>query len=124
MELSPREISVILASLLVMVSYCTCIVITIAQGTYIGGLTFPYFSDTGREGVSYYAFAILNTCASVALIFFVSLQYRFLSLFEIMGTSCLKCLNIIATIFGILAPIGAITLSIVSTNQSGMFRLL
>lgn len=111
-----RKGLVVSGSSLVMLSYCLCIVITVAEGTYIGGLTFPYFSDTGREGTSYFVFASLNTVASLLLMAFMPLQYQYVASFELVQV---RCLNTVATVAGFLAPIFSITLSVVSSNQSG-----
>ena len=39
-------------------TYIVCIIITVSNGTYIGGIPWPYFSDTGRDVPAYFLFAI------------------------------------------------------------------
>lgn len=35
-----------------------CVGMTLSEGVYIGGIRWPYFSDTGREPPTYYIFAV------------------------------------------------------------------
>ncbi|GBG31647.1 Hypothetical Protein FCC1311_078722 [Hondaea fermentalgiana] len=104
-----------IASGLIFISYVTCIAIAIASDTYIGGLSFPYFSDTGRDKPAYYIFATLNTVASVCMFPFMIMQYYYVQAWVPGGE--VKCRNITATIFGCIAPIGSILLSIFDTGN-------
>ena len=46
------------ACVLAILTYIVCIAITVSNGTYIGGLSFPYFSDTGRDMPAYAVFSV------------------------------------------------------------------
>jgi len=107
-----RKLLAATSGTLIIVSYVVCI--GLAVGTYIGGLKFPYFSDTGREAPGYYVFASLNSVASILLLGFVILQYKFVKAW----TDDAKCRNVTATVFGAIAPVFSIILSVVSSNTN------
>ena len=46
------------ACVVAVLTYIVCIAITVSNGTYIGGLSFPYFSDTGRDMPAYAVFSV------------------------------------------------------------------
>jgi hypothetical protein len=48
-------------------TYVVCVAYALGSGQYIGGIGWPYFSDTGREAPMYYLFAIGLTVTAVLL---------------------------------------------------------
>eukprot|EP00756_Hemistasia_phaeocysticola_P003722 Hpha_TRINITY_DN12415_c0_g1::TRINITY_DN12415_c0_g1_i1::g.42658::m.42658 len=50
---------------MVIITYASLIFVAYSEDTYIGGIPFPYFSDTGRDKPAYYAFAICLTVAAM-----------------------------------------------------------
>ena len=113
-----RRFLAILAPCIVIISYCTCIGITIAEDTYIGGLDFPFFSDTGRDKPAYYVFSGLNCTASALLFMFMILQFVYVTAWhKASGGKGFMLRAVFALIAGFLAPVGSILLSIFTTND-------
>ncbi|KAL3660246.1 hypothetical protein V7S43_014776 [Phytophthora oleae] len=57
----------LVASGTVVVTLITCLIIAKANNVYTGGLTWPYFSDLGRDSPGYYVFCVGNTIVALAL---------------------------------------------------------
>ena len=111
------------SSLLIVISYVTCIIIAKKRDTYVGGIAFPYFSDIGRDKPAYYVFASLNTIASVLMFGFMLLQYYYLKAWFSMTGANWQCRGISALVCGLLAPIGSILLSLFTTNEHADLHL-
>ena len=50
--------------------------ITTSGDVYIGGLSYPYFSDTGRDSPAYYVFAVGLTITALLLAAIGLLNHR------------------------------------------------
>mmetsp|Transcript_9222 Transcript_9222/g.10518 ORF Transcript_9222/g.10518 Transcript_9222/m.10518 type:complete len:257 (-) Transcript_9222:328-1098(-) len=100
--------------ILVVFAYVSCIAISKSNDIYVGGLTFPYFSDTGREKPASYIFSSFITLASIALVGFSILQYQYMKAWN----TKLVYTNVLASVFLFVAAFCSATLSIVSSNES------
>jgi len=106
------------ASLLIITAYIICIIIAKVNDTYTGGLSFPYFSDIGRDPPAYYVFAVFLSVAGVLMVGFMVIQnYYFREWFSQIPESSYKCRSITSTVCGSIAGIAAALLSIFDTSS-------
>jgi len=104
--------------LFVVVAYVVCILIATTGDTYIGGISFPYFSDIGRDKPAYYVFASFISVAAICLMFLMPLQYYYvIQWYQIEASSSRKIPLIIAVVCAFVGAIGAILLSCFSTTK-------
>ena len=63
---------------LVIFALIICVSIAKVDNIYIGGLEWPYFSDTGRDAPAYYVFALLLTVVGVitAIVWHANLLFQ------------------------------------------------
>eukprot|EP00644_Phytophthora_capsici_P008572 jgi/Phyca11/111673/e_gw1.20.395.1 len=67
----------VVASGTVIVTLITCFIIAKANNVYTGGLSWPYFSDLGRDSPGYYVFCVGNTIVALALCATWYFNYQF-----------------------------------------------
>lgn len=63
---------------IVLLTLIICFCLKEANDFYVGGLTWPYFSDIGKDSPSYYIFVLGLTLASTALvlIYYINFLYH------------------------------------------------
>lgn len=62
-----RRAAPVVASGTVVITLVACLIIAKANNIYTGGLTWPYFSDLGRDSPGYYVFCVGLTIAAMSL---------------------------------------------------------
>ncbi|KAG6579976.1 Transposon-encoded protein [Phytophthora cinnamomi] len=81
MPLVPYAIGIraapIVATTVVIATLITCVSVAKAKDIYLGGLAWPYFSDTGRDPPGYTIFCVGLTTVAVALILTWVTNYEF-----------------------------------------------
>lgn len=115
-----RNAVAFLAMIVPVTVYITCIAITLSNDTYIGGLSFPYFSDTGRDPPAYYVFAVGLSISAILFCIVIVMQYGYV--LEIMSRANIqnehvRKMNIAATFFGIPGSICAALVGCFSTSD-------
>lgn len=65
------------ATTVVVVTLITCVSVAKAKDIYLGGLAWPYFSDTGRDAPGYSIFCVGLTVVAVALVLTWITNYQF-----------------------------------------------
>eukprot|EP00121_Abeoforma_whisleri_P014435 Awhi_evm1s13311 len=53
---------------IVVITISTCVILSIVNDVYIGGISVPFISDTGRDKPQYYIFVVGLTLAGILLI--------------------------------------------------------
>jgi DNA damage-regulated autophagy modulator protein 2 len=85
----------------------TCFIITRVKGIYVGGLSWPFFSDMGREAPAYYVFITGLSIVAIALSIMWQLNGKFQrSVFTEETKPIFHWAVSIATAFGACSPIG------------------
>ncbi|KAF4142106.1 Frag1/DRAM/Sfk1 family, partial [Phytophthora infestans] len=62
-----RRAAPVVASGTVVITLVACLIIAKANNIYTGGLTWPYFSDLGRDSPGYYVFCVGLAIAAMSL---------------------------------------------------------
>ncbi|GLE04890.1 hypothetical protein PINS_up013871 [Pythium insidiosum] len=62
-----RIVAPVVATVAVVTTLVTCVIITKAKNIYTGGLDWPYFSDMGRDPPGYYVFIVGLSVTAVTL---------------------------------------------------------
>ncbi|KAG2803919.1 hypothetical protein PC116_g22810 [Phytophthora cactorum] len=74
-----RRAAPVVASATVVTTLVTCLIIAKANNVYTGGLTWPYFSDLGRDSPGYYVFCVGLSIVAMALCATWYFNYKFQS---------------------------------------------
>ncbi|DAZ99508.1 TPA: hypothetical protein N0F65_005380 [Lagenidium giganteum] len=113
-----RVICPIAASVTVFTTLLTCLTIVKVKHIWVGGLTWPFFSDMGRDPPAYYVFCVgLSLCAT--FLFFTWIfnhQYHML----VLRDSSQKCVRVAAhlvALAGIISTPGLPILAIYDTSR-------
>uniref|UniRef100_K3X860 CWH43-like N-terminal domain-containing protein n=1 Tax=Globisporangium ultimum (strain ATCC 200006 / CBS 805.95 / DAOM BR144) TaxID=431595 RepID=K3X860_GLOUD len=114
----------LVASIVLIITLTTCLILTLVMHRYIGGLKVPYFSDLGRDPPSYYVFGIgLSIVAlSIAVTWILNYEYQAASLqLRVRRGQMSKWLRLvwarIVLTAGVLSTIGLPTLAFCSTTS-------
>ncbi|KAJ0408940.1 hypothetical protein P43SY_002819 [Pythium insidiosum] len=62
-----RVVAPVVATVAVVTTLVTCVILTKANDVYVGGLAWPYFSDMGRDPPGYYVFIVGLSITAVTL---------------------------------------------------------
>ncbi|KAL3660253.1 hypothetical protein V7S43_014783 [Phytophthora oleae] len=73
------RVAPVAATVMIIATLVTCVSIAKANERYLGGLAWPYFSDTGRDIPGYAVFCAGLTTVSVALVLTWSANYQYQS---------------------------------------------
>lgn len=71
------RVAPITATTAVIATLITCVSLAKAKDIYLGGLVWPYFSDTGRDAPGYSVFCVGLSIVAVALIVTWAVNYKF-----------------------------------------------
>ncbi|KAG6580037.1 uncharacterized protein IUM83_16054 [Phytophthora cinnamomi] len=118
-----RRAAPVVASGTVVLTLVTCLVVAKMNKVYTGGLTWPYFSDLGRDSPGYYVFCVGLTIVAIALCATWYFNYQFQSsalriptLLGHVSTSVLWTARA-CTFSGIISTIGLPILAFFSTSS-------
>ncbi|KAH7482480.1 hypothetical protein KRP22_008364 [Phytophthora ramorum] len=71
------RVAPVVATVVVIVTLITCVSIAKVKDIYLGGLTWPYFSDTGRDSPGYTIFCVGLSIVAIALVLTWTANYQF-----------------------------------------------
>ncbi|KAE8878836.1 hypothetical protein PF005_g15383 [Phytophthora fragariae] len=118
-----RRAAPVVASGAVVLTLVACLVIAKANNVYTGGLTWPYFSDLGRDSPGYDVFCVGLTVVAIALCATWYFNYKFqssaLRLPTLLGyvSPFVQWTARACTVTGIISTIGLPTLAFFSTSS-------
>ncbi|KAG7379987.1 hypothetical protein PHYPSEUDO_007896 [Phytophthora pseudosyringae] len=74
-----RRAAPVVASSTVVITLVACLIIAKSNNVYTGGLSWPYFSDLGRDSPGYYVFSVGLSVVAIALCATWYFNYKFQS---------------------------------------------
>ncbi|CEG39341.1 Uncharacterized conserved protein [Plasmopara halstedii] len=120
------RIAPMVATSVVIITLLTCVSLAKAKDIYLGGLAWPYFSDTGRDAPAYTVFCAGLSIVAVALIVTWTVNYKFQAeLIEmkcqgnaekVCGKYTRKCC-LVVLVLGVLSTFGLPVLAFFSTTS-------
>ncbi|KAF4325098.1 hypothetical protein JM18_000606 [Phytophthora kernoviae] len=130
MQVSPYTIGArfapVVATVVVIVTLVTCVTIAKVNDVYLGGLDWPYFSDTGRDSPGYSVFCAGLSIVAVSLVLTWLTNYQFQrELIEKeshentdnMSTSTIRKYSEAVRVLGVLSTVGLPVLAFFSTTS-------
>ncbi|KAG7398928.1 hypothetical protein PHYBOEH_010033 [Phytophthora boehmeriae] len=105
------------ASLSVLITLVSCVIIVKANDIWVSGLTWPFLSDMGRDAPAYYVFATGLTLTAVLLVITWTFNWRYHLTALSEGATAYRVVSSISWIAGVVANPGLPVLAFFDTSK-------
>ncbi|EEY66981.1 uncharacterized protein PITG_17759 [Phytophthora infestans T30-4] len=105
------------ASLSVLITMVSCVIIVKANDIWVSGLTWPFLSDMGRDYPAYYVFGTGLTLAAILLVFTWTFNWRYHMAALPEDSHVYRVLSTISWVAGVLANPGLPVLAFFDTSK-------
>ncbi|CAI5720677.1 unnamed protein product [Hyaloperonospora brassicae] len=112
------------ASISILVTMVTCVVIVKANDIWVSGLTWPFLSDMGRDAPAYYVFATGLSVVAVLLVVTWTLNWRYHISALPSDDTVYRSIAFVAFFAGVMANLGLPVLAFFDTSKHAKVHAL
>ncbi|KAI9913839.1 hypothetical protein PsorP6_005879 [Peronosclerospora sorghi] len=111
------------ASISILVTMVLCVIIVKAKHIWVGGLSWPFLSDMGRDPPAYYVFTTGLTLVAIMLVFTWTFNWRYQVSALPEEATVFRAISLISFIAGVIANAGLPVLAFFDTSKHAKVHL-